>query len=132
LNPIALTTVTFDKDTGELRDADIEINSAEHDVLVPGADGLPAGASDLQSVLTHEIGHFFGMAHAANGAAVMFESDDGTEKKRSLTASDIAGICAVYAPGGTRSVSTIVDEDGRVPASACEPAPHGGFTRTCP
>jgi hypothetical protein len=146
---LALTTVSFDGRTGEILDADIEINEAGHDIEVidhAGPPSVPLPGSDqvydLQIVLTHEAGHFFGLAHSTNPDAVMFASDEGTSlKKRQLSSFDVDGICAIYPrdaifdgstlSGGTRHVSTFVDGSGSVPAGACDPTPHGGFTTAC-
>src|SRR5437868_4319055 len=63
---LALTTVTYNKNTGEIYDADIEVNSAIQlggTAGISTADPVPPNSFDLQSILTHEAGHFLGMAH---------------------------------------------------------------------
>ncbi len=130
---IALTTVTFDPDSGEIYDADIELNSADH-TIVPLSGPPPDGDTfDLQAVLTHEVGHFFGLAHSPRAQAVMYASGDSSsgQKKRALTSEDVSGICAIYPPGGTRAVSLLVDPSGSTPESACDPTPRHGFTAEC-
>ncbi len=130
---IALTTVTFDPATGEIYDVDMEINSADHAIVIK-RDGDPVDGDtfDLQAVLTHEVGHFLGLAHTPNKAAVLYKSDEGNDvRKRALAQADIAGICAVYPPGDTRRVSTMVDPSGTVPATACDPTPRHGFSGEC-
>jgi hypothetical protein len=57
---IARTSITFDPNTGAILDADIEINSFDNDFST--ADDVVT--TDLQAVLTHEVGHFFGLDHA--------------------------------------------------------------------
>jgi hypothetical protein len=127
---IALTTVTFDSWTGEIFDADLEINSADHEVMPLVAP--QSGRYDLQAVLTHEIGHFFGMAHSTDPKSVMFSSDEGDDlSKRALGASDIAGVCSVYRPDGMRSVSTEIEPSGLEPTSGCDPTPRHGYTAEC-
>jgi hypothetical protein len=132
---IALTTVTSDRDTGEIYDADIELNTADWAIaqLPAGAPG-DGTAFDLQSVLTHEIGHFFGLAHSPLSDAVMNPSGDGdlSATRRVLAAEDVRGICAIYPPDGTRWVSTLVDPSGSIAEGACDPTPHHGFTPDCP
>src|SRR5262249_12425102 len=64
---IALTTVTYDTHTGEIFDADIEVNSAKY-TLTTDDNNVQ---TDLQSVLTHEAGHFFGLAHTTAPDATM-------------------------------------------------------------
>ena len=101
---LALTTVSFDVDTGEIYDADIELNTLEHKITTDGR-----GPFDLQGILTHEAGHFFGLAHTqpANTDAVM---SIGSEK-RALALDDTCGICAIYDPART---------------ATCDPAPRHG------
>jgi hypothetical protein len=101
---LALTTVSYDADTGELFDADIELNSGEHPISTDGK-----GPFDLQGILTHEAGHFFGLAHTqpVNADAVM---SIGSEK-RTPALDDACGICTVYDP---KRVAT------------CDPAPRHG------
>ncbi len=110
---IALTTVTFDTKTGEIFDADIEVNSANY-VLTTGD---PTADYDLLSVLTHEAGHFLGLAHSVSTDATMFAVySPGTTEFRSLAFDDQNGICNTYPPakGGT-----------------CNPLPRHGFAAEC-
>ncbi len=129
---IALTTVSFDTETGEILDADIELNSADYAFTTPSS---PAGATgfDLQSVLTHETGHFLGLAHSPLARAVMNASGDtdAVGTKRALTLEDVRGICAIYPADGTRAVSTLVDPSGSTVEGTCDPTPKGGFSTTC-
>ena len=131
---IALTTVTYDPESGEIYDADVELNSADYAIapIVPGSP--PTGAFDLQAILTHELGHFLGLAHSPLADAVMNASGDSdtSTPKRSLRLEDIRGICAIYPADATRDVSTLVDPSGAVSAGACDPTPRHGFTATCP
>jgi hypothetical protein len=131
---IAATRVTYNADSGEIYDADVELNSADY-VLVPLDGTSPVGSDtfDLQTILTHELGHFLGLAHAPSPSAVMYASGDstGSTSKRELAAEDVRGICAIYPPDHTRSVSTLVDPSGRIAAGACDPTPRHGFSRTC-
>jgi Matrixin len=126
---IALTTVTFDRDTGELYDADIEINSADHTVILTDQTG--GDVYDLRSVLTHEGGHFLGMGHSADVNAVMYSADEGSDiKKRTLQPDDVAGICSIYPANGTRVTDPSV-LGGSVQNDGCDPTPRHGFTSEC-
>jgi Matrixin len=110
---LAKTTVTFDADTGDILDADIEINSAYNELTT--ADG--AVVYDLQSIVTHEAGHFMGLDHSADPDATMNAGYDvGSTSLRTLASDDIAAACAAYPPNR---------------AGACHPVPAGGVADTC-
>jgi hypothetical protein len=127
---IALTTMSFDPTTGEIYAGYIEINTADH-VVVPTSN--PTGNTfDLQTVLTHETGHFLGMAHSAARDSVMYFADrEGTGSHRTLSSDDVAGVCAAYPPGGARIVDTTVDPSGKLAATACDATPRHGFSTNC-
>jgi hypothetical protein len=65
----ALTHVRFDSLRGDLRTATIDLNLVHHTFA---AEACEPGALDLELVLTHEVGHFIGLAHPCE-----FE-DEGT------------------------------------------------------
>jgi MYXO-CTERM domain-containing protein len=117
---LGLTTVTFDTTTGELLGADMEINATQNLVL---GDDVPAGGYSLASVITHEAGHFFGLAHSAESSAVMFAQYQPSAR---LADDDVQGLCAIYAPDGTRATT-----DGPVASAVCNPTPQGGFISAC-
>lgn len=113
---IALTTITFERKTGQILDADIEVNSA----TIPLSTGDTGVTSDLQSVLTHEIGHLFGLAHSIEPTSSMNANyDRGDLSFRSLSRDDVAGICAAYPPGETEIGSCQGEQ------------PRFGFSRYC-
>src|SRR5258706_16441256 len=124
---LALTTVTYNKNTGEIYDADIEVNSH----IQMGMRGIsttpkvPNDSFDLQSILTHEAGHFFGLAHSQEPCSAggtdcptmdaMYRT--GSDDFRTLEQDDIAGICAIY-PADRNAID-----------NAC--APRHGFSNDC-
>jgi hypothetical protein len=111
---LAFTHLQFDADTGELFDADLEINSFEYEF----SSGDPVAMNDLDSILTHEAGHMLGLAHTLVNDATMFaQYEPGTSTLRTLAADDAQGACASYAPD-------------RVPSrTSC--APRHGFSGVC-
>ncbi|WP_438015450.1 matrixin family metalloprotease [Sorangium sp. So ce315] len=116
---LALTTVQFDKKTGDLWGADMEINSNLYDFSV--GDDSAAPREDLLSVVTHEAGHFLGLDHSLIGPeATMHYRYDRSDPLnfRTLHEDDIAAICQVYPP---RDLS----------ASTCNPIPPHGFAPEC-
>ncbi len=112
---LAKTSVTYNDDTGEIYDADIEVNSANN--LVTVTDDAAATKYDLQAILTHEVGHFIGIAHTQDASATMFPSySPGSVTQRVLAPDDKKAVCAAYPPD-------------RV--ATCDPTPRGGFSGTC-
>jgi len=115
IDTYGLTMLRYDIHTGELWDADVEINTADFDVGVGSEDDRV----DLQSILTHELGHFLGLSHPAADQvdATMSADWDGVGTSlRSLDTDDVAGICALYPPD-------------RATKRSCEPI--NGFSEEC-
>jgi hypothetical protein len=72
---------------------------------------------DLQSILTHEVGHFIGIAHSPDPGAVMFASyAPGSTAQRELHPDDIEAVCAIY-PSTSEA--------------PCNTEPRGGFGPRC-
>lgn len=111
---IAITIATFDSFTGEIFDADMEMNDAEFDFST-GATMSDPSAADLQTILTHEFGHFMGLSHSDSDRAVMWPEAGLGEIRRDLTSDDAAGMCAIYPAAQT-------------PATRCIAVPYGGLT----
>jgi hypothetical protein len=95
---------------------------------------VASGAYDFDSIITHECGHFLGMAHTGDDRATMYASyTQGSTYKRILTSDDVSGLCSIYLPGGERAVdpSATPDGSGEVPEDACDPTPRHGFSTQC-
>jgi hypothetical protein len=109
--------------SGEIVDADMLINPTFARLAVCG-DTCPRDAFtvDLQNVVTHEAGHFLGLAHSdVVGATMSRRAPAGETDKRSLEADDIAGLCAIY---------------GHLPPALCDAdrgdyVPSRGFSTRC-
>jgi hypothetical protein len=125
-NTLALTTVTFNPSTGEIYDADMEVNTADQRVTLN--DPVPPDGYDFDSIVTHEAGHFLGLAHSGDNRATMFANyTPGATAMRQLTADDVAGVCSVYRPDGARAVL-----NGKItPGPQCDPTPRRGYTGEC-
>ena len=87
-----------------------------------------ADGYDFESIVTHETGHFLGMAHSPRLAR-----DDvrplrpGEHLDARPAEDDVSGICAAYPPDGTRTTSIGTP----VPDDACDPTPRHGFSTQC-
>jgi hypothetical protein len=129
---LGLTTVTFSVETGELLGADLEINSTLPLIVGPARTGQsddPAAANttpagyDLATIVSHEAGHFLGLAHSALETAIMAAH---YQEGARMSDDDFAGICAAYPSDGTRPTT-----GGVVTAGACDPTPPHGFSSQC-
>lgn len=126
---VALTSITFDKRTGEIVDADIELNGEDYAF---GADG-ERDRYDLQQTLTHELGHVLGLDHSLQRPATMYAlSYVGETAKRDLTDDDVAGLCtshpseAAPAGGACQNVPLRAVDDPWCPAAPDDGCAAGG------
>lgn len=95
---LAVTTVVYRRSSGELLDADIDLNAVEY-TWTDTTDAALA-ETDVQNTLTHELGHLLGLAHVPDPTATMYaESAPGDLEKRTLGEDDVAGLCFVYPEG---------------------------------
>jgi Matrixin len=88
----------FDPSSGDMLDADVLLNSEGFPLATDGT----SDSVDLTAVLTHEIGHVFGLDHSdAPGATMRAETSEGfgAQDLRSLEPDDMEGICAIYPAG---------------------------------
>jgi hypothetical protein len=114
---LALTTVHFNPETGEIYDANIELNSYDANFVI-GTGDADSEHDDLNAVLTHEIGHFLGLSHSSVPSATMYTSY--MLGMTTLEEDDVAAICASLPPG--RAVA----EAGNPPG-----VPRHGFSTEC-
>jgi MYXO-CTERM domain-containing protein len=146
---IGLTTVVYLDLPGQLGDgtileADIELNGTNYTFSTDPANGVARPGTmliDLESTMTHELGHVQGLAHTCwdhvtatapkdntgmsipdcngplpasitNTTMYPYYGNTGDISKRTLAPDDVAGVCDVY---------------GRIAAHlACYPEIHGG------
>lgn len=115
----AVTTVWHRKSTGEILDVDMEINELRGPYGICPPEGcFDRRTVDLEDVVTHELGHYLGLAHSTDPEATMFASAvAGETVKRDLSPDDVQGICEVYPPG--------------TPAGECDDTPRGGLVLDC-
>lgn len=126
---IAVTTTFFSNRTGEIFDADIELNSAGFDFTTGDGPICPRGSqaadrgacvsTDLENTVTHELGHFLGLDHSDVVASTMYRSADlGETSKRSLHRDDLECFCAMY-PAGKPTLTCIAPDEDVVVGDGC-------------
>ena len=109
---LAKTSVTYDDRTGEIFDADIEVNAAFNDLTVSDTKV----GYDLQSIITHEAGHFIGIAHSSHSDASMFATYNRGAVNRKLSDDDVAAVCEIYPPNRKGN---------------CDATPRNGLSLSC-
>ncbi len=115
---LALTTVTYTNGTGELIDADVELNND-----IDWSDTAAAGTYDYESVALHEAGHFLGLDHTASTTlAVMYAAVPQGATKRVLAPIDIEEVCSVYPTAGGGQGATCSDSTQCTEGRVCESA----------
>lgn len=129
-NAFAVTYVWHDRNTGEIFDGDIELNGSRGTFMDCPEAGCPdcppegctstGGPVDLGNVLTHELGHYFGISHTTTDhrdATMWAQAPFGQITKRTLEPDDIDAICTTYPAGAFDDT--------------CDPAPMGGLGLDC-
>ena len=104
---LALTTTTYDLDTGHIYDTDIEANDVFF--FFTTVDGVPCGttpspsciSSDVQNTMTHELGHALGLDHAPEAYSTMYATaDKGEISKRVIDSDSQRYLCEAYPSAG--------------------------------
>ncbi len=92
---LALTEISYSVADGAIQDADVVVNGVEFAFTV--ASTGCADEYDLESTLTHELGHLLGLAHSAAPDATMFATGGACETlKRDLSPDDEGGLDHLY------------------------------------
>ncbi len=111
---LALTNHSYGKISGTIDYADIEINTASTVFALTDVDeGI-----DLQAVVTHEVGHYIGLAHSNDPDSIMVaaycQSSDrcgeSIDRARQLSADDRAAVCALYPPPKEKSQEEPIEQ----------------------
>lgn len=117
---VALTTMTYGISDGVIRFGIIEVNEEIYRFSDTRVECPNNDAYDLGAVLTHEAGHFIGLAHTSVGLdgpedraptmTAMIGQCDG--ELRSLEPDDIEGLCFIYPDKeATRQCGTLPVQD---------------------
>ena len=94
---LALTNHDYTAYSGVIKTADIEINTANN----PFAVNSKEAGLDLESVVTHEVGHYIGIGHSNVRGSIMqprYCQDAESCGSAELSDDDIAAVCLIYPP----------------------------------
>jgi hypothetical protein len=127
----AITTLVYDETTGVVIDGDIDLNG--YHFFWTATDDPSKAATDIESVVTHELGHVLGLAHSPEPEATMFAATaQGELKKRTLEKDDMQGVCFIY-PYSTATPMGGGQGTERVPVQGgCSAAGAGASAVACP
>jgi len=115
-----LTLVWHDPQSGEIFDADMQLNETIAPIALCHEMCSNNDVVDLSNVVTHEAGHFLGLGHSnVFGATMSANALLGETSKRSLEQDDRDGVCSIYA---SYSAPSCDERDF---------APDRGFTARC-
>jgi len=122
---LGYTVSVYAEDDAEVFDADVLLN------LGKITEDLQGEATDevLLSIITHEAGHFLGLAHSDDAEAVMAATYSRRDLRgRELTQDDINGVCEIFPPRNDVQCDTPSYPQAAIEATACENAldPSGG------
>lgn len=95
---LAVTVTSYDPDSQVIFSSNIFVNADLYDWMAQPGDMSDCDAAfDLQSVLTHELGHLLGLHHSAAREAAMYPSLPACQNvKRRLAADDVNELEARY------------------------------------
>jgi hypothetical protein len=131
---IASARARFDSKTGLVRSQQIEMNEAGYEFRLPDqafAQSASERAVDLVTVVTHEVGHFVGLAHSLESDSIMAARycEQGSRcqrpptEARRLAGDDVIGLCSLFPPG---QPSAEPEADTRVSTDGCSASPSKG------
>lgn len=101
---IVQVKLNYDQTTGEIFDADMEVN-AEHFAFSTQTDNPDEMRIDLLSVLTYSVGLFIGLEEVKDDkfkeSTMYTQLSEKDLNKRSLAPDDIEGACTIYPTQGS-------------------------------
>lgn len=132
---IAITTTSYNPQTGRILDSDIELNAPSYifttvdsPPCIPPDFRTTCVATDVQNTLTHEVGHSLGLSHISTpGSTMNPRADPGETSKRVLDIGSKKYVCDAYPKGLPTKTCVINTFDGNLgkPAGGCASAPGG-------
>lgn len=84
-------------DDNSMSGGDVVLNAVERTWTADYNAPPGGGAIFIESVLTHELGHFIGLSHSpAGGATLLAYGDVGLSSQAGLASDDVSGVQAIY------------------------------------
>lgn len=118
-NIIGLTQVWYNPDTAEILEADVVLNDLHYtftagtgDTSGPGSGRVSGGVGSqvyLENVLTHELGHAYGLSHSGGLQSTMLYME--APDQAHLSCDDMAGVRRLYGNAATPAMGSI---NGRI------------------
>jgi uncharacterized protein (TIGR03437 family) len=100
---VALTLISYSTTDGAILDTDVIFSPA-----FTFSTTMAPGTVDLQSFLTHELGHALGANHTNVLGAAMFQAAPACENRQAtLSADDVAFVSALYPAAGGNGYATV-------------------------
>ncbi len=119
-NQLAITVVTYNRNTGEVFDADILVNANASYDLLDEAGPVDVTHYDLGAIMTHEAGHSLGLdeSDTVREATMWPLVSPGETHQRSLSEDDETGVITNYAgkvpePALGCGMSSVLGRPGR-------------------
>lgn len=129
---IAITTTSYNPETGQILDSDVEYNvpyflftTVDSPVCPATAPSLGCVVTDVENTTTHELGHLLGLSHFSSASSTMnARANAGELLKRTLDTGTAQFVCDAYPKGKPsktcliRPVSSTLGEVARGCSSA--------------
>lgn len=135
---IAITTTSYNPETGRILDSDIEFNTPNF--VFTTVDAPPCVspvfntncvATDVQNTATHELGHLLGLGHIdVAGSTMSPRASSGELNKRVLDDGSKQFICEVYPKGKPTKTCVLLKVDpvlGDTPGCGCSAGGGAGL-----
>lgn len=108
---LSKTTLNFNDTTGEIVDADIEINATGKFAFSTQIQNPENIKWDILNIMSHEVGRFLGLDTSTDPKATMAaKSSVGDLSLISLEKDDVEGICTIYPPNNNAASVPLYQE----------------------
>jgi len=102
---------TADLRDGTVEAATVELNECDYHFAAP--DEAARGRHDLQSVITHELGHVLGLGHGDNPAAIMYPRGGGVGVRTPHTEDKTALAIIYFGRAMAQPERALAEDDSR-------------------